>query len=353
VVCVHPLETISSLGVFIWSSVAGWILVVSIVLSRGILLTFVLAQTWFGGSRTAILVLPLALAGTIGCIQGGVMVAIEKAIPSVGLGLHNDILTMVIGAALGLLATPAIIVRSRNMLIRRGVREESVSPGGSPMATLDRLTKRERQWLVHAQQCGQTVMRAAGVQARQRGIRDPLDTACQLAERYKLRGIKEDWREFGAVAFHLVSTWPPDLAYVLLYSLREIKPPLGYDPVPLVMKAMEMLPHWQPESSAFEAEENSQAQQVIRDPDERARACARVITRELSGVPLRWASGIYASLDPEVKRFVQEELRRFNPWGAQHLLTGRNWSWLVTGTGLRLILRHLWRILFRVLFGRT
>lgn len=218
------------------------------------------------------------------------------------------------------------------------------------MATLDQLTKGERDWLEHARKCEQTIMRAAGVQARQHGVHDPTSPAGHLVELYGLRGKKRDWREFGAVAFHLVATWPPDLAYIILYAMREVKPPLDYDPAPLVMKALEMLRHLRCEGVSLRVEMNGQAQQLVQDLDERARACSRVITRELSSVPLRWAGGIYIALDPEIKPFVQEELKRFNPWGAQRLLKGSR-SWLMTGAGLSLVVRRALQAVYRVLFG--
>ena len=219
------------------------------------------------------------------------------------------------------------------------------------MAILDRLTRKDREWHDHAQRCGETIMRAAGVQARQHGLSDVLSPAGRLIELYGLRDNPRDWREFGAVAFHLVATWPPDLAYMILYAMREIKPPLAYDPVPLVMKAMEMLRHLRSENVTLHLEMGGQAQELAGDPDIRARACACVIARELSGVPLRWASGIYSALELELKPFVQEELKRFNPRAADILLKG-NYSWVRTGTGLHRLLQRVWRIILRVLFGK-
>lgn len=219
------------------------------------------------------------------------------------------------------------------------------------MATLDRLTRKDREWHDHAQRCAETIMRAAGVQARQHGLSDVMSPAGRLIELYGLRDNPRDWREFGGVAFHLVATWPADLAYMILYAMRETKPPLGYDPVPLVMKAIEMLRHLRPENVTLHREMGGQAQELAGDPDRRARACACVIARELSGVPLRWASGIYSALDSELKPFVQEELKRFNPKAARILLNGCH-SWLLTGAGLHRLLQRLWWAILRVLFGK-
>lgn len=129
VACAHPVDTILLMTMHDFLPVAAWVLVVPIALSRGILLTFVVAQTCFRGSRVAIIALPLILTGAIGGIQGGVMVVIERMIPNLGLTLQSDTFAVVLGTFLGLLATPIIIVRSRNMLIRRGGREESAVQG--------------------------------------------------------------------------------------------------------------------------------------------------------------------------------------------------------------------------------
>ena len=128
--------------------------------------------------------------------------------------------------------------------------------------------------------------------------------------------------------------------------MRELTPPLQNDPVPLMLKAMEMLYYFKPNRALLHMEINGVARQLMDNHTERAKFCAKIIARELSNVPLRWASGIYSALDPKVKQLVQEQLREFNPKAADILLKGSS-SWLLTPTGLlRVILRSVLRILF-------
>jgi hypothetical protein len=216
------------------------------------------------------------------------------------------------------------------------------------MAFLDRITRRGRAWHAQATRSAQTVMQAAGAQARSHGVTDPVAAASELVELYSLRSRQPIWREFGGVAFHLVASWPTDLAYVLLYATREVKPRLGYDAVPPVMKAIELLPRLRVENATLRLELSGRARLLAEDLDERARAAARVLVRELSSVPLRWATGIYVGMDERMKPIVAHELLKFNPCGAPILL-GASRAHLLTGTGA---LRALLRALSRLVFGR-
>ncbi|MBI3933975.1 MAG: hypothetical protein HY316_04735 [Acidobacteria bacterium] len=212
------------------------------------------------------------------------------------------------------------------------------------MAVLDRITKRARQWDEHAARCGDTIMRAAAVQGRGYSISAPGCEAKRLAALYTIRDKHKDWREYGDVALHLAAAWPPDLAYSILYALRELQAEIGYDPVPLTLKAVEMLYYLRCERIKLHLERTGRVCQLMDEPVERAKCGARIIARELSVVPLRWASGIYDALDPGMKPFVQEQLREFNPKAADILLKSRS---------SRLLTRpRLLRLIFRVLFGR-
>ena len=111
------------------------------------------------------------------------------------------------------------------------------------MATIDRLTKRARQWREHADRSRETIMRAAAFQASQHRLHNPLTSTRHLATLYAMSAKQQNWLEYGDVALHLVAAWPPDLAYLILYGLRELQSEIGYDPVPLVLKAVDMLPH--------------------------------------------------------------------------------------------------------------
>ncbi|MBI5222835.1 hypothetical protein HY990_00270 [Candidatus Micrarchaeota archaeon] len=219
------------------------------------------------------------------------------------------------------------------------------------MAIVDQLRKKDRLYHDNAKQCGKTIMRAAALQGRQCGLRDPISAAERVAELYEVHSKPQDWRHFGDIAFHLIATWPADLAYMIIYAMREIKPALAYDPVPFIMKAVEMLPHLRCEAVTLHLEGGERTHKVIVDVDERSIACAKILVREISSVPLRHASGIYNALDKEIKPFVAAQLKEFNKNAATILLKS-DWSWLLTGTGLLRMLQKVWRFIHRILFGK-
>jgi hypothetical protein len=140
----------------------------------------------------------------------------------------------------------------------------------------------------------------------------------------------------------LVTVYPPDLAYAIIYALRDVKPGCGSDPVPLLLKAVEMMYCFKPAAVSLHLPSKILSQKFRDNPQEILRASARILVREISGVPLRWASGIYLALDATVKPVVREQLREFNPSGAAMLGDG-NYAWLFTKSGL---LRALYRICF-------
>jgi hypothetical protein len=188
------------------------------------------------------------------------------------------------------------------------------------------------------------MMRAARVQGRSLGLTNPMPLAAELVNRYALTRKQADWREFGEVAFHLVSQWPPDLAYLILYGFREVDGMQGRDVVPFVLKAVEMMPHFNPTSARTQLVAPRNNAQLLTDPHERARSAAKLLAREISNVPLRWASGIYHSMDETIRPFVAEQLKAYNPIGASILLNDRR-SWLLTKGGF-------FKGLMRICFGK-
>ncbi len=212
------------------------------------------------------------------------------------------------------------------------------------MGMLDSLAPKSRLWKRQAEKCAREVMRAASVQAHACGMANIIGAARELARQYQLEAKAADWHEYGDVAFHLVTVWPPDLAYAIIYAFREVKHGCGYDPVPLVLKAVEMMYCFKPAAVTLHLPPTAEWQKMWNDPQERLRASAKILAREISGVPLRWASGIYRALDTTVKPVVLEQVRHFNPAGAA-ILERCGYSWLFTKSGLL-------RVLFRTCFGR-
>lgn len=201
-----------------------------------------------------------------------------------------------------------------------------------------------RKWKKLTIKCAETLQRAASLQAQRYGVHSPIDEAQCLASTYAIWQKRMDWHDYGDIAFHLIAKWPPDLAYSILYSFREIEPKLTHDPAPLILKAMEEIYYLQPDKLKLRLEITKQIQKLTEDSVERAKMGAKLIAREISVVPLRWASGVYHQLAPTAKPYVEEQLRNFNPQGAEILSKGPH-AWLLTFTGLL-------RILVRVLFGK-
>lgn len=211
------------------------------------------------------------------------------------------------------------------------------------MAILDKLTQTSRHWEKLAAKSREAIFRAASLQAQQYGV-SPIEEARRLALLFVVRRKRRDWREYGDIAFHLIATWPSDLAYMTLYAFREMRSEFGYDPVPFVLKATEEIYHLRPENLELHIEMTEQVRRLFDDQGERARKGAKIIAREISVISLRWASGIYIRLDPTVKSFVDEQLREFNPEGADILSEGSR-AWLLTRSGL-------FDCLISFLFGR-
>src|SRR5580658_5951904 len=114
------------------------------------------------------------------------------------------------------------------------------------MGFLDAVSPLSRRWRRISKEATDAIFRAAAHQAQAAGIRDPAKEATRLAGLYSIERRPPRWQEFGEVAFHLTVSYPPDLAYVILYRLRDAIPNLRYDPVPLVLKALEEMQGFRP-----------------------------------------------------------------------------------------------------------
>ncbi len=91
------------------------------------------------------------------------------------------------------------------------------------------------------------MIRAAQVQGFALGVTSALELSEQLVTDYALdRRPLTTWQDYGDVALRLVASWPPDLAYLVLYGLRHSSRLQGRDVVPFILKAVEMMPHLNP-----------------------------------------------------------------------------------------------------------
>lgn len=216
------------------------------------------------------------------------------------------------------------------------------------MGLLDNLTQKSRVQNERATQVSVQIQRAAYLQAQVCGIRSPEEEINRLNNLYNISNKSRDWRDWGDIAFHFAASYPPDLAYLLIYALRQLQPVLGYDPVPYVFLAVQNLHRFRPDRALLRVERMAELEPFFSDSPTRSRAAAKLITRELSVTPLRHASGILACLDESIRLLALKELQHFDPEGATMLSRG-NRMYLTTGAGL---LRFALRGMSRLLFGK-
>jgi hypothetical protein len=207
---------------------------------------------------------------------------------------------------------------------------------------LGMLSGKSRRWQELSFKARESVGRAASLQARQYGINSFVTEANRLSQIYDIRHKRKDWREYGDIAFHLIATYPPDLAFFILYGFRDVEFKVEYDPVPYILKATEEIYHLRPHNLKLSLNMTGRVKNLFDDPMERAKAGAKLIAREISGAQLSHASGILDLMDSRAKSHIEDELRSFNPKGAEILFKASR-AWILTRTGF---LRWIMRILF-------
>jgi hypothetical protein len=199
-----------------------------------------------------------------------------------------------------------------------------------------------RQWSIQSSKAHELIIRAANIQAVQRGI-DLEQEATRLARGYRLAQKPADWRDYGDIAFHLVAAYPPDLAYLLVYTISRLNLGRRVGRAPFMLKAIEQLYAVRPRRFTLQVTMSDDNALLWQDPVERARRAARVLVRELSTVPLRYASGAYHQINSATKPYVDEELASFNPAAAALLPKSKAWVFTPQALG---------RAFFRILFGQ-
>lgn len=211
------------------------------------------------------------------------------------------------------------------------------------MGFLDAVTPSSRRWRRISKEATEAIFRAAAHQAHAAGINDPRSESNRLAAIYSIESSRRRWQDFGEVAFHLMVSYPPDLAYVVLYGLREAQR-VRNDPVPLVLKALEEMYSFRPSQAKLSSDISARLDEVFTSPHKRAECAAQILARELSTVPLRYASGIWITANQKARPFIHAAFTSFNPRAAQ-ILARRPKNWILTPSGIG-------RKLFELLFGR-
>jgi hypothetical protein len=211
------------------------------------------------------------------------------------------------------------------------------------MGFLDAITPSGRRWNRISKEATEAISRAAAHQCHAAGFPDPLSESKRLAAIYSIDGGRRTWQDFGEVAFHLMVTYPPDLAYVILYGLREVSR-AGNDPVPLVLKALEEMYGFRPTCANLSPDAAGRYDDAFTRAEKRAELAAHILARELSTMPLRYASGVWTSANEKARPYIHAALVNFNPRAAQ-LLERSPRAWILTPVGIV-------RSIVELLFGR-
>lgn len=360
----------------VWSHwmAAPWLVALTVMtgclLGSALCVGVQIAGALFPRIKAVHIALPLSLAAVVGALEGRLLGDLAALDRLDGLAMRPTLVRTIAGVIFGLLVTPIIIVRSSKASARKGLRPPVPGPQqpqdcrwdfkatpSQPGAAMHSRSQRpahpaneavgssahSSDWADISSQCTQALYRAAGQQAVQCRIQDPLAEARRLVELYGVDGKPQNWIDYGDIACHLVAVYPPDLAYVILYSIRRLSLKLSYDPVPYILKALEKLGYLLPDNVLLHVPTAAEIQLVLGTPEERSRRAARVLIREISCVPLRHASGIYQTMDRIQKKYVEVELAQFNPRAAAILFRGSSvWVWTKTG---------FFRWLLQFLFG--
>lgn len=187
-------------------------------------------------------------------------------------------------------------------------------------------------------------MRAAQQQLLQRRIGKLETEARKLWDLYGIGQKAADWRDYGDVALHVAGAYPPDLAYVLIYSLREIGRGTKSDPVPNIMAALEGLYFARPDRWKLHLDGVDFDREILESAEKRAERALRILVREVSAAPYRYATGIYARFHPRLKPLLIHLLAELHPAGAE-ILSNESRAWMRTWTGVK-------SLIARVLFGK-
>lgn len=205
-----------------------------------------------------------------------------------------------------------------------------------------------RQWAELAARAAPLVVRAAQEQARLAHL-DIDSEAERLWTLYEMANKPPQWRDYGDIALHLAVSHPPDLAYALVYALRERGKSAGVDPVPMILTAVERLFFVLPGNLRLHLDRDLEA--VREPPPERARRAMRILVREVSVTSYPHAAGIWRQIDARLQPFLREALAEFNPRGAE-ILARSGGAWLQSSAGVRNALLRLRKWLLRMLFGK-
>lgn len=189
-----------------------------------------------------------------------------------------------------------------------------IQTGPAPAGRTNRAKRPSQAWDEACSQNMEQIHRAALLQAIGAGIDSLIHEATLLGEQHQLLTKTQHWPEFGGIALHLTAGYRPDLGYAITYALRELEPPLKYDPVPLIFTALQNMHHMRMSVITRSSHHFPQGE-VFGDSSARVHAAASLIAREISVAQFRYAQAILGQLDATMQRSVIEQMERFNPHG--------------------------------------
>lgn len=120
----NPISAFLNLG-------DGWLIFMLTVLLAGIFLgvgistSLLIGGRYWPNTKAVHIILPLAYASLVGVIQGLLWASPEFILSHI---LQRSQLVIIAGVLLGLISTPIIIIRSSNVLRRKGLRPDLIQP---------------------------------------------------------------------------------------------------------------------------------------------------------------------------------------------------------------------------------
>jgi tetratricopeptide (TPR) repeat protein len=200
-----------------------------------------------------------------------------------------------------------------------------IQMGPAPAGRTNRAKRPSQAWAEACNPIMEQIHRAALLQARAAGIDSLIHEATRLNEQHQLLTKTRDWPAFGGIALQLTAGYLPDLGYSITYALRELDPPLKYDPVPLIFTALQNMHHMRMSVITRTAHHFPQGE-VFWDSSARVHAAASLIAREISVAQFHYARAILGQLDATMHRSVIEQMERFNPHGLTLLFQSESFN---------------------------
>jgi hypothetical protein len=104
------------------------VLLAGIILGVGISTSLLIGGRYWPNTKTVHIIFPLLCASLVGAAQGIIWASPEFIFSQADIILRNQLIVIIAGVPLGLLSTPIIIIRSSNVLRKKGLRPDLRQP---------------------------------------------------------------------------------------------------------------------------------------------------------------------------------------------------------------------------------